>query len=118
VNSFLLYSKSDIKSSNTSINKKSSAQISILSKKSSFYSSEAFSLSISPKRRTSLESNSEFFHIKNSESLIHETKREAIESIEDIIIYNTSCDTRLKGDINIKQYMSNFHSLAFKEKQF
>ena len=86
-----------------------------IDKKSSFYSSEGFSLSITPLKRTSIESGSEIFHQKNSESLIFETKREALESFEEFVHVN-SCDTRMKGDINLQLTMDNLFSLPFKGK--
>jgi len=46
---------------------------------------------------------------------MYETKREVNESQEEIF---TSCDTRLKNDLNLLCVVPGLYSLQFKEKLF
>ena len=58
----------------------------------------------------------------NSESLIFETKREAIESLDinnnNYNQYVNSCSSRLKGDLKLSLIVPALKSINFKRKDF
>lgn len=123
MNSFLLYRSEQQSHSSSSLKK--SLKYSSYEKSSFFSSKNSSQLSLKKScclsKKTSIDQFPGFIR-DNEEACrsnhISETKREAIESLDEVTFTATSCDTRLKNDLNLNIIVPKLFSLKFKGKIF